>query len=243
MRGNRNAGYGPRHVRGSAARWTLAFAVLLGCLSPAASRSAELACHEAGIEVSGTDAQDLPLACAAVRATLAWLEPAHLKLEHGPAIRLVGQLPADNDKHSLGRYDAPHNVIELLGYRAAVAASDCDTPAFKITMSPALWQSYVAHEVAHAALRANDPSRTLTLAQHEYVAAVVQLGTLPKALRDEILVNYDDFPAFEAASEISDLYYFMAPCAFAVKAYRHYLKPGNGPAFISRMLSAQPRNP
>jgi len=239
----RNAGLAPRIARRTAVRWALAFMVSLGCLSPATARSAELVCREAGIVVTGTDAQDLTFACAGVRDALAWLAPADLKLERGPAIRLVGELPASSDKRALGYYDGRHDVIELLDYRAAVAASKCDTPAFKIPMGRALWQSYVAHEIAHATVRANNPPPTFTLAQYEYVAAVVQLGTLPEAVRGEILRNYEDFPAFGETSEISDLYYLMAPCAFAVKAYRHYLKPGNGPAFIAWLLRAEPRRP
>ena len=220
--------------------WT---AALLGYMAPAVSYSAELACHQAGIVVTGDAAQDLPLACAGVRDALAYLEPAGLTLEHGPAIRLVDQLPAGSDKHALGRYDPRSSSVELLDYQAAVSASECGPRAFKIPMSRALWQSYVAHEVAHATVRAHDVSRKLTVAQYEYVAAVVQLGTLPDAIRGEILRNYDEFPAFGDTSEISDLYYFMAPCAFAVKAYRHYLKPSNGPAFISKLLLAAPRRP
>jgi len=187
--------------------------------------------------------QDLKSACAGAGDALAWLEPTGLTLEHGPVISLVDRLPAGSDKHALGRFDGRLGVIELLDFRAAASASECGPRAFKVPMSRALWQSYVAHEVAHAAVRAHDTSHTFTVAQQEYVAAVVQLGTLPEAIRDEILSNYDGFPAFGDASEISDLYYFMAPCAFAVKAYRHYLQPGNGPTFISRLLSTVPRNP
>jgi Family of unknown function (DUF6639) len=225
-----------------AAAWTAWIAVWLGCVTPAASLAADLACHQAGIVATGAAAQDLPLACDGVRDALAFLEPAGLKLERGPAIQLVDQLPARSDKHALGRYDARHNVVEMLNYRAAVSASECGPRAFKIPMSRELWQSYVAHEIAHATVRAHG-SRTLTVAQHEYVAAVVQLGTLPDAIRAEILHNYDEFPAFDEASEITDLYYYMAPCAFAVKAYRHYLMPGNGPAFIARLLATAPPRP
>jgi hypothetical protein len=239
----RSAGRGRRTGGSAAARWIVAFAALIGCLLPATSRAEALACRQAGIVVTGTDAQDLPLVCAGVSDALAWLESANLKLERGPAIRLVSALPAGNDPRALGIYDARRNVIELLDYRAAVAASRCDTPAFKIAMGRALWQSYAAHEVAHAVLRANDTSRTLTLAHYEYVAAVVQLGSLPEAVRDEILLNYDEFPAFEATHEVSDLFYLLAPCAFAVKAYRHYLKPGNGPAFIARLLRGEAQRP
>jgi hypothetical protein len=230
-------------TRLGAARWKVWIALALGCFAPALSISAELACQRAGIVVTGATAQDLQIVCAGASYALAWLEPAGLTLERGPAISLVDQLAADGDKHALGRYDAQRNVIALLDYRAAVAATECGPRAFKIPMSRALWQSYVAHEVAHAAVRAHDTSRTLTVAQQEYVAAVVQLGTLPEAIRSEILGNYDDFPAFGDPGELSDLYYYMAPCEFAVKAYRHYLKPGNGPAFIKRLLSEPPRRP
>ena len=233
----------PSDGRGAAARRALAFAMMLGCLVPLASRSAEVACRQAGITVTGATAQDGKLVCAAVEDALAFLQPAGLHLERGPAIHLVGKLPASTDSHSLGRFDGRRGVIELLDYRAAVSATECGPRAFKVPMSHALWQSFVAHEIAHAAVHAYDTRGTVRRAQHEYVAAVVQLSTLPDAIRAEILDHYDDLPAFGDASEISDLLYYMAPCEFAVKAYRHYLAPGNGSGFISRLLSPPRRRP
>jgi hypothetical protein len=227
----------PDATRSRAARWVAWIAISVACFAPAASRSAELACHRGAIVVTGDNADDLPLACAAVEHALVFLEPSGLTLERGPAIRLVEALPAGNDQHTLGLYDAKRDVVDVLNFRAAVAASECGPRAFKVPMSEPLWQSYIAHEIAHAAARAHDPLRRLSLAQHEYIAAVVQLGTLPQAIRETILHNYAGIPAFVDPSEITDLYYYMAPCAFAVKAYRHYLEAGNGPAFISRMLA------
>jgi len=212
--------------------------LVLGCLMPLASQSAELACDQAGIVVTGAETRDLRLACAAVRDALAFLAPMGLSLEHGPSIALVAKLPSGAAKRELGRYDAGLDFVELLDYRAAVAASECTPAPFKAPMSRALWQSYVAHEIAHASVRQHDAARRLTLAQYEYVAGVVQLGTLPATIRMEILQEYD-LPAFGDEAEISDLYYYMAPCAFAVKAYRHYMKPGNGPAFVSRLFAAK----
>lgn len=220
--------------------WAAA-SVLVGalvCLMPSASRAGELACRQAGIVVSGAEAQDLSLACAAVRDALAFLEPMGLSIEHGPSIALVDKLPSGAAKRALGRYDAGLDAVELLDYRAAAAASECGPAPFKVPMSRALWKSYVAHEIAHASVREHDASHRLTVAQYEYVAAVVQLGTLPDTVRDEIMRKYD-LPAFGETAEISDLYYYMAPCAFAVKAYRHYMKPDNGPAFVSRLLAGE----
>ena len=124
----------------------------LGCLMPSASRSAELACHQAGIVVSGAEAPDLSLACAAVRDALAFLAPMGLSIEHGPSIALVDKLPSGADKRELGHFDAGLDVVELLDYRAAAAAAECGPAPFKVPMSRALWKSYVAHEIAHASL-------------------------------------------------------------------------------------------
>ena len=212
-------------------------AICLAIATPIPSGAAELACHAAAISVVGTSSDDLARACEAARAALAFLEPAGLTLEHGPSIRLVDQLPGDGDVHALGRFDARRNVAEMLDHRAAAAASEQKPRAFKIAMSKALWQSYVAHEVAHAVLRAADGADRLSVASHEYVAAVVQLGTLPDDVRSTILRTYADYAAFADASELSDLYYYLAPCAFAVKSYRHYIDPANGPAFISKLIA------
>jgi hypothetical protein len=103
-------------------------------------------------------------------------------------------------------------------------------------MTIALWRSFVSHEVGHAIAEQHFAARAQHRTASEYIAAVVQLSTLPPELRAAILDRYD-VEAFRDASEIGIILYDLNPAVFAVSAYRHYVSLGDGgPAFIGWLL-------
>jgi hypothetical protein len=55
-------------------------------------------------------------------------------------------------------------------------------------------------------------------------------------MRRRILGRIDN-EGFGADAEIGELFLALAPEVFAVKAYRHFLRPGHGTAFYRRVLS------
>lgn len=204
-------------VRSLAARPVVALLIALGPgPNPAEARSGkEMRCEPSAIVVSGAHVADRVDACAAVRDALEFLAPLDMPSAGRVTVELVAALPPNGEQHAVGRYDARRQVIALLDYGAAAAAASQGPPSLGIPMNRALWRSYVAHE---------------------YIAAVVQLGTLPDAERKAVLGHYADAQAFGARSEISMLYYLMNPGMFAVKAYLHFRNPRNGPQFVTRLL-------
>jgi hypothetical protein len=42
---------------------------------------------------------------------------------------------------------------------------------------------------------------------------------------------------FDEVMEINSLSYQLNPARFAIEAYRHYQKPGNGASFIEKVLA------
>lgn len=219
-------------------RSSLCRAALLGLalLSPAAALADTQPCGDSGIAVVAEAPADREQACAAVEDAIPFLHGAGLAPLPPTTIRLVEAIPGNGTGHSLGRYDARTGEIVLLSPAAALAASKCGAPAFGVPMSPALWRSYVVHELAHAAAERHFAPRARSLVASEYIAAVAQLATLPEDERRVILEQYADTEAYQRPREMSELYYFMDPCRFAVKCYLHYLQPGNGDAFIRRVL-------
>jgi len=107
---------------------------------------------------------------------------------------------------------------------------------FGLDMTRALWRSYVAHELAHAASDSRFAPGVSTFTASEYIAAVVQVSVLPEHIRQALLANFAGLAGFGAKSEINSTYYFIDPCAFAVKSYLHYSRPENGPSFIAALL-------
>ena len=144
--------------------------------------------------------------------------------------------PSSEEPISIGWYNPTNNSIFVLDYKSAVAESRKVPPAFGIPMSISLWRSYLVHEIAHAIVERHYMAGDHTLAPTEYIAAVAQLSTLPEDTLDHLLSNYWNVSAFDDEAEITDLFYFMKPCEFSVKAYLHYSKPENGQAFIRQLL-------
>jgi len=219
-------------------RCSLRGAALLGLalLSPAAALADTQPCGDSAVDVVAEAPADREQTCTAVEGAIPFLRSAGLAPLPPTTIRLVEAIPGNGTGHSLGRYDSRTGEIVLLSPAAAIAASRFGKPAFGVPMGPALWRSYVVHELAHAAAERHFAPRARSLVASEYIAAVAQLATLPEGERRIILEQYVDTEPYARPREISELYYFMDPGRFAVKCYLHYLQPGNGDAFIRRVL-------
>lgn len=193
-------------------------------------------CEKSDICVIGGLQIEQDAVCVEAQNTRDFFLPLNLDFPVQLKVALKQQIQPSEDALSLGRYNPKSNSVILLDYQSAVAASHLAPPAFGVPMSFPLWRSYLAHEIAHAIIEKNAVASDDTLAPTEYIAAVAQLSTLPEDILQYVLSNYRNIPAFKDVSEITDLYYFMKPCEFAVKAYRHYSLPENGLAFIRQLL-------
>jgi hypothetical protein len=217
----------------------IAIAVLLAGLAafaaPAAGRA--MRCPGEPVVASGWSAPDSERICAAATRALAFLRAAGLSPPASIEIRPLARRRRGDATQPLGQYDGGSGVVSLIRYEAAVSASHAHAPAFGLPMSLELWQSFVGHEVAHAVAAAHFTAVVARrAAAGEYVAAVVQLSTMPQGLLRAILERHDA-AAFGEAGEITMLLYQLNPAVFAVKAYRHYVALGDGgPAFLAMLM-------
>ena len=209
--------------------------VVLYVAMPLSVAASEVLCADSKIVVVGKAHVDQEEACFTARETLSFLESIGLKVNGSVTIKLVDHFNGQASKHAIGQYDARSHEISLLSYDAALKAS-LKRPAFHVAMSRPLWQGYVSHELAHVAALEHFNSGVPVFTAGEYIAAVTQLSMLSQTTRERIFRNYHDVEAFDNEDEITELYYLMDPCMFAVKAYLHYLKPENGPKFINRLI-------
>jgi hypothetical protein len=159
-----------------------------------------------------------------------------MELPKGLTLLLTDRFPGNDDRHTIGQYDARSNRIRLLPYEQALRLSRKDPPPLGLPMSPDLWRSYAVHELAHAAAEKSFAPGVEKFTASEYIAAVAQLSSLPGKTRENIFRHFPNLSGFEKASEITALYYFFAPGKFAVKAYLHYSRRENGPLFLRRLL-------
>ncbi len=214
---------------------------ILGLLISALSVTGcgSFSCGDLNIRLTGGNFSEKAAVCTAAQETQAFFRPAGLAFPEHLQVALVPQLWPNADFPSLGSYHPQRNMIRLRDYRSALASSHSAPPAFGIPMSPPLWRSYLVHEIAHAFVERHARAARVAedaLAPTEYIAAVAQLSALSDEVRGAILVNYSEVTAFEDEASITDLYYFMKPCEFAVRAYRHYLKPENGLTFMRKLF-------
>jgi hypothetical protein len=209
--------------------------VILFSVAASASDDA-VRCAETGIQVPGWSAEERDRVCTAAAAAIDFLRGAGLGYADGLTIRPLPPTGDPAEARVIGSCNASGNEIVLLSYDASVVVSRKYPPAFDMPMSPALWQSFISHEMAHAVTLQNFAARAKRATASEYIAAVVQLATLPSELRQAILRRYDA-EGFGDPSEIRLLMYEMNPPVFGVMAYRHYVALGDrGPAFLARLL-------
>lgn len=216
----------------------LLLAIASIALFPIAAAGADVPvrCPGSGIQVPGWNAEERDRVCSAAAAAIAFFEAAGVAYRaHDLTIR---PLPPGGEEDScvVGRYDVLRNEILVLDYEAATVESRKHPPAFDMPMSPALWQSFVGHETAHAVAEQNFAAGVRRPTASEYIAVVVQLAMLSPDLREVILERYTA-KGFEGARDISMFSYEFDPAVFAVMAYRHYAALGDrGPRFIARLL-------
>jgi len=216
---------------------TLIVLYLLGTW-PAPLRAEQRLCTNHGILIEGNRMEDVADACEAVKSAASFFGIAGLSMPGNIVIRLVDESSSPFlDDHEIGHYDARLHAIVMRDYRAAAARSRQAEQGLGAVASRAHWQSYIVHELAHAAIHAgcdrNCPSRAI----HEYVAAVAQISSLPEEQRSSLLNTYRNLEAFERESEITEIYYALNPRYFAVKSYKHYRQLSNPQAFLRDLLN------
>jgi hypothetical protein len=214
---------------------------LLGLLAlavSAKSAAADIVCPDPRVIVSGWTRDDAEEICTVIGGTLDLLRAMDIPLLDQLIVRPMGEQGPPYDNHSIARYDARTNEIHLLSYDAALGSFQERPQAFGVSMTRILWRSRIAHEAAHAAAERHFAPRIPKAAASEYIANVIQLMSLPDAMRDRILDNYRDLAAWGDETEVSMTYYLLDPCAFAVKSYRHFMAipPADRPDFIKRLL-------
>lgn len=197
----------------------------------------ELQCKDSTIVVQGAERQSVQDGCEAVSNAARFFESSGLSMPNGVKITIVdGQPTPFLGVHETGNYDSRQNAIRVLAYQPAVKATEKNEPGLGRIVSRTHWQSYIAHELTHAAIHASCDNACPSRAIHEYVAAVAQIVSLPNEQRSELLKLYRDLEPFHQLSEITEIYYAINPHYFAVKSYKHYQQLTDPRAFFRREL-------
>ncbi|SNC74641.1 hypothetical protein SAMN04487881_2482 [Marinobacter sp. es.048] len=216
-------------------RIRLMLAFLFSVLAVSAYSAELMTCAVPGVRVFSDQAKDGDLACQAVGSTLAFMKSMGFHADTRFTIELVDHPLSLHGSEVTGTYDSRHLYIEVPNFSQAQRVAGRHAP-FGMFMSHEIWQSFIAHEVAHAVAQANFRLEKPGITAHEYIAYVVQLATLPKETREELLKRFDNSP-FRHERQINRVFLELDPEVFAVKAYRHYLAQPDPSVFFQRLLT------
>lgn len=226
----------------SAARGLAVAAVLALAAEPlAATASSEtgkpsasvrtLACPDARVTVRGGTPADASLACEGARDAIVFLAAQGLAVGAPIRIDIAPKMPEAAGRTALGCYlEAEQRVVVL-----PFASFRSNRTWMGIAADTRAYRSVVTHEVAHAVGACNYKQGTLPIAAKEYIAYVTMLATMEPGRRGRVLAAFPD-PAFEGNWQMNTVVYLFDPHRFAVRAYRHYLQPGNGRDFLQAVV-------
>ena len=100
------------------------------------------------------------------------------------------------------------------------------------------YDSLVVHELAHALMDQAACDRPRCDADREYVAYALQIGSLAPQDRARVTA-YRSFDGLVDRALLNDLLLWMKPDIFALAAWAHFDAPGNGCAFVARLVTGE----
>ena len=195
-------------------------------------------CPNADVKVYAEIKEEIPFVCNAVKSTFSFLAKAGLSIQVPIEVYIVEdlmELPFSN--HYYGMYDKRSKRVTVLSYNSC---RECykSSNFCGLRFCRKLYSSFVVHEIAHAVADANLNTKTRSTATQEYIAYTTQLSLLPDEIRQSILTKINN-EGFDHESEITGLFYLLNPLVFAVKAYRHFLRPENGKIFYNKLITGE----
>lgn len=214
----------------------LCLGLLLGA-APAAMAQEPAAlqpCPDSVAQVAGALAADRQDACRGAQAALAFFHSLDLEPTDPPTVEITAVLPPEVGETAVGCYLPQRKRILMLPYRQFLKQRTW----FSLPIDRELYRSLAAHETAHAMAACHFAIERPTIQAHEYVAYVAMLSAMPPALRARVLRAYPG-EGFDSEDRITPMFYMFDPMRFGVQAFRHYQKPGIGPAFLKSVLAGQ----
>ena len=218
---------------------------LLFFTTAAEAQFANAACAREEIVVIGAEAEEAD-ACDAVEGVFSYLAaagirpPARLVIRFQPNVMLTLEAGGSSPSTLLavsGYYDARRNEVRITSLESPWTAH---RRPWGLPWDRRLGFSILRHEIAHAVIyyALGETSGRLPRAWHEALAYAVQIELMEPDLRAEVLARYPAKEAFGSMLHINDFVYGVDPDAFAISAYKTYVREGRQ-SFINRALGFQ----
>jgi hypothetical protein len=200
-----------------------------------AAEAAPRPCAQPNVSVSADDPGDFDAGCRGAAAAARFLAASGLDTRVPIDIRFVDVMPeAAGGMPSVGCYVRSAETIYVLTF------ARCRTKRLShgVEIDRSVHRALVAHEVAHRLVTVHVQPRTLATIAAEYIAYVTMYATMPAAHREQVLQKIPG-QGFGSDAEINVTMYMLDPVYFGAQSWRHYEKPGNGRAYLARVLGGQ----
>ena len=191
--------------------------VCLLMLSAAGSSAAELKCENVMISFERQDDIHAEDVCGGVASANMFFRSCGFK----PLASLKITVDRDVEKVTgypvFGAFIVATNTILILdaaGFQKNIEA----LPVSAIVPWRNWYRSIIAHEMAHAILRANVAGE-LPWLYHEYIAGVVQMASLPAEDQAVLLRAFPKFYAQDGAAMLNEFIYAFPPVGFVIGAF------------------------
>jgi hypothetical protein len=212
---------------------------LMLAILPAPLWADQMLCTSNGILIEGSSQVNISEACEAVKSAAHFFQTAGLSMPSNILIRFEHDTSTQTlTGHEIGHYNALLHTIVMKDYHSTASQSKQPPPELWSIDSLPYWQSYLVHELAHAAIHADCDQNCPSRAIDEYIAAVAQISVLPEEYRSKLVDSYPNLKAWESKNDITEIYYAFDPHKFAIKSYKHYQQQTDHKAFMQRLLTS-----
>lgn len=194
-----------------------------------------LPCAGSSVVVEAAEPADREAGCRGAEAAAAFLAASGLDTQFPIRISFVESLPPSAGAlPAVGCYVRSEDRVYVLSFaRCRGKKLEHD-----VIIDRPVHVGLVAHEVAHAIVRADARGAALGPVAHEYIAYITMYATMPLDRLSQVLAQIPG-DGFESEVEINSFIYAVDPVRFGAEAYRHYLKPGIGRSFLAGVINGQ----
>jgi hypothetical protein len=194
----------------------------------------EIRCSDLNVVVHSPVHADALIACEGARDAIGFLASQGLVVSIDITIELLDRLPTVVSPSAAGCYLESERRALTLVYSQFRKFNTW----FGIPIDRSLYRSIVSHEVAHLVAGYNFRIPKPSIQAKEYIAYITQFSTMEPVLRELVLARFP-IEGFEGDWQMKSTIYMLDCMYFGVRAYRHFLKPGNGCDYLHKVLTGK----
>lgn len=214
--------------------WEMGICAALASLLVSSTNADDLqTCSDRQFSVEAPNDELLETLCHAAPSIRDTLSDCGLTQTRPLTIKVVEEL-----SHKIGNclawFDCDHDSIRLTNPTRYPEVIEQDSPY--ATLPPdVLLENALTHELVHALITQSANGREVSLIDHEYIAAALELELMEPQWRD-VLISAAPVSLPPKTGLIDIWIYGLEPRKFATNAWQHFSLPQNGCGLVERIV-------